>query len=230
MITIEKFKEALRTVASQEFAHIPMNPPKHIFSRKYDKKIQRLLNSVSKHGKAPLGVFYKAVLIPAACLIIFITSVTQIKAIREPFFKLLTTIYEAFIEVDFTGNGSTYILQEYQLNYVPEEYTLTDKQVTPTTVYYKYENSIKNAIIFTQKSVQGTQISIDNENGILTTLIVSDMEILLYKSDFSTEARWTQEGYYMSLTCIGDFDEETITKMIESVNVVDDIANTDIYE
>lgn len=222
MITHEEFVEALRIVASQEFADIPENPPEHIFSKKFERKMKRLIKSMNKYGRPPMRTLHKAALITTACLIIiFITSATQIKAIREPLIEFIMTIYETFIDVDFAGSGPAFIVQEYTLNYFPEEYTLIDKHTSTITIYYKYTNKQKNIIIFTQEVIKDNKASIDNEKGPLYTLFISNMEVLLYKSDFSTIARWSQDGYYMKLTCIGDFDEATIISMIESVKAVE---------
>ena len=220
-MTREEFKEALRIVASQEFADIPLNPPEHVFSQKYERKMKRLLDSLNKHGRAPLSILHKTALIAAACLIIFIASVTQIKAIREPLIEFIMKIYETFIDVDFTGNGPAFIVQEYQLNYVPEEYALTDKRASSNSIYYQYKNPSNNAIIFIQELLLNKQAFIDNEHGEITNILVADKEVLVYKSDFSIAAYWSQDGYYMKLTCIGDFDEATIISMIESVKAVE---------
>ncbi len=220
-MTREEFKEALRVVASQEFANIPLNPPEHVFSQKYERKMKRLLDSVNKHGRAPLSILHKIALIAAACLIIFIASVTQIKAIREPLIEFIMNIYKTFINIDFAGNGPAFIAQEYTLNYAPEGYTLIDKRTSSKDVYYKYADTNKNTIIFVQTAVKNTQLSIDNEKCEVYTFFISNMEILLYKSTLYIETRWSQDGYYMCLTCPVDFDEVTITKMIESVKAVE---------
>ena len=230
MITHEEFIEALRIVASQEFADIPENPPEHVFSKKFERKMKRLINSMNKYGRPPMRIMHKVALITAACLIIFITSATQIKAIREPLIEFITTIYETFIDVYFTGSGPVFIVQEYVLNYVPEEYVLADKRISTNTIYYRYTDEQEHTITFIQKAVNNTQSSIDNETGDVYTFYISDMEILLYKFDFSTEVHWSQDGYYMCLTCIGDFDEATIIKMIESVKAVDETTDDGISE
>ncbi len=225
MISQEEFKEALRAVASSEFADIPANPPEHTFSPRFEKKMKRLLDSVNKRGKAPMRALHKAAITAAVSFIIIATSVTQIKAIREPFMELFTNICKTFIDIDFVGNGPGFIVYEYQLNYVPEEFTLIDKQSTPSNVYYKYQNTAEDTITFIQRVVKDTQASIDNEQGELKTIQVSDIEVLIYESDFCIEALWIQGAYYMNLTCIGDFDEATVIDMIESMEAVENAAN-----
>ncbi len=221
MISQEEFKEALRIVASSEFADIPANPPEHTFSPRFEKKMRRLLDSVNKKGKAPMRALHKAAITAAVSFIIITTSVTQIKAVREPFVELIKTIYTTFVDINFVGNGPGFIVYEYQLNYVPEEFTLSDKQSAPHSIYYKYEDTADDTIIFIQKAVKNDQTSIDNEQGELKTIQVSDLEVLIYESDFCIEARWIQDAYHMKLTCIGDFDEAMVIDMIESVEAVE---------
>ncbi len=175
--------------------------------KKFERRMNRLINSMNKYGRPPMHSLYKAALIAAACLTIFIASATQIKAIREPGIEFILNFYERFIDIHFAGSGPAFIVQEYQLNYIPEEYVLTDKRSSSKSIYYQYANLSDNTITFIQKALAGKQVSIDNEHGEITNILVGDKEILVYKSNSSIIAFWSQDGYYMELTCIGDFDE-----------------------
>ena len=66
---------------------------------------------------------------------------------------------------------------------------------------------------------------LDNEQGTIKTQILSDTEILIYSSDDCIIANWVQDNYNMILSCIGDFNESEVIKMIESVRAVEPDAS-----
>ncbi len=220
-MTREEFKEALRIVASDNFDDIPDNPPEHVFSARHQRRMRRLFKSVERRDKTTMRTLPKVAMIAVATITAFTFSVTQIKAIREPFLELVTNIYDKFATVDYVGNGHDHIVDTYKLTYIPDGFSLVQKQETVKNIFYEYHNTSDKSIIFDQFAANSAHYNIDNENGTFSTFNIFDMEITLYQSDYCDIAYWSQDGYYMKLTLIGDFSKDTIIKMIESVKPID---------
>ncbi len=225
-MTREEFNEALRTAVSSEFEHINDDIPEHVFSPRFERRMNRLLRSVRKHGTSPRKVFYKRLTTIAASFLLFIIATTQVQAIREPIVNFVTKIYDIYKEITFEGDVSSTIARQYELGYVPEGFSLSSDSHSLARIFYKYTNNINEYITFNQGTTREAGIFIDTEKTTSKQLNINNLEATLYQLENITYIQWIQDTYYMGITCRGSFEEAEIIKMVESVRVVEGEADT----
>ncbi len=221
-MTREEFCAAFEEAVSREFDFID-DMPDHEFSPKFEKKMNRLIKSFKKRGRPPLKTFHKAALIAAASFVIIITTMTQVKAMREPIINFISTTHENFTLIRFDSNNiADSITCEYQLTNIPDGFILTNYQKSSDSIYTQYKNDAGDTIRLVQNIITpDSKIHLDNERGETKNLTISDVKVLLYTSDFSIMAFWTQDNHNIKLSCIGNFTEEAVVDIIESIKPVE---------
>lgn len=118
-MTREEFNDILRNAVSREFDDIPQDVPEHVFSAKFERRMNRLLLSVEKYGTTPLRAFCKRGTTIAATVFILTIAATQVRAISEPIVNVISKVYDIYKELAFDGDVSTTITKEYALGYIP---------------------------------------------------------------------------------------------------------------
>ena len=71
---------------------------------------------------------------------------------------------------------------------------------------------------YTQAITNETTIYLDTEKANSKTITISGYEAYLYSEESVMYAMWLYDGYYFELTCYGDFGEDDMINLIQSIS------------
>lgn len=219
-MTKAELKNAFREAAAYEFRDIPHDESliQYEFSAEFEKKMNKLINRQKKKTWHWVNTAPKRIALIAAVAIMLFTTACSVPAIREPVVKFVTEVYETFTEYFFESDtvDTEVISKKYKLTYLPSGFEETDIYEDDITITTTYENENGDSIWLTQR-VGEISASVDAEHGETKTLNVSGYEVDLYLRDGTTHAIWIQDTYVFEITCYGDFSEQDMVDLIESV-------------
>ena len=193
----------------------------HTFSPAFEQKMNRVIRAQSK----PYYRFVntnakKAVLALAAILILLITMVFSVSALREPVVRFIVEVYEKFSDVFFHQQEEQFP-NELEVYYVPawlpEGYQADDAQTIDVinlcerTFVHKSENDI----IFKQYIITGTVSRIDTEGITPKSVTVNGNEGLFYSNNGIQRLLWNNGQYGFSI--FGPVTEAELLRMAESL-------------
>ena len=168
----------------------------------------------------------------AASIILLFTLAMSVRAIREPFFEMVRTIFDKYDELTFEGDGKTYIQEIYGVTAIPEDYTMTLEIINSAAVARDYQNSEGNRILFSQSAGDGTMVNVDNEHTISQTMEVGEKEVYVVRfihkdaGQDSVVAFWVENGYSFDLSFYGEITLEELAELIQSVQITETASIT----
>lgn len=218
-MTKAELKNAFREAASYEFREIPRDDSliQHEFSPEFERKIAKLIQKEKEFFWHFVNTASKRVAVIAAVLVMLLTTACSVEAIREPIVRFLIEVYETFTEYTFEGEKSETITKEYQMSTVPEGFTQTDYFKEDAVIITTYENSDGDMIRFSQSITTDTNLFIDNESSVTKIIDVSGREVHLYIQDGLPSAIWLEDTYLFKVFCHGDFSEQSVIDIIETI-------------
>lgn len=218
-MTKAELKNAFREAASYEFREIPRDDSQiqHEFSPEFEWKIEKLIRKEKKLLWHFVNTASKRVAVIAAVFVMLLTTACSVEAIREPIVRFLIEVYESFTEYTFEGQKSDTITKEYLMSTVPEGFTQTDYFKDDAGITTTYENEHGDMIRFSQTITNETDLSIDGEYAKTEIVDVSGREVHLYLRDGISVAFWIEDTYLLKIVCHGDFSEQSIINIIETI-------------
>ena len=225
-MTREEFKRAFDEAMDYDFAFLE-NMPEHEFSASFERKMRKIFLRTNRKGDIFSMAASKKFLAMAASFIIVCICTMQVDAISEPIIKLINTVYDKFNLITFNDHSThDYITCEYKLTYVPDDFVVARHTKGTASIFTEYSNATNDIIKLLQKTIKhDSQGYLDNEQGTINTLNISNMDVIMYTSDASIIALWIQDNYNIELAWIGDYDEAEFIRMIESVRAVEPDAS-----
>ncbi|MEF2688323.1 MAG: DUF4367 domain-containing protein, partial [Christensenellales bacterium] len=209
------FNRALREAVSGELSDAILHEAKipHTFSDGFLRKMDKLTKAEkSRFWRMTSTVPKRFAVIMASLLIITLTA-CSIPSVRAAVVGFIKETYDNCVRL-FTGDvGSNKISDQYGLTELPDGFTETDRTESNSRRIVSYQNANGNQIILTQNTAEDYSVFLDNENGKLSEITLSDMNISVYKSDDCTVGIWLQDEYAFHLTVYGDYDMDFIMKL-----------------
>lgn len=220
-MTREDLFNALREVASEEFAHIPNEEDiEYEFSERFNKKMDKLFKKIERNYTYPTVKISKRIITVIAAVLIIFAGLMSVSAIREPIVNFVLEFFEEHIDFGFSGDVSQEIEYEYGFSEIPEGFELTVKNNEGGTVYTEYTNThTGDIIILTQSITDGNSLSVDNEHGNTSVEQIGETPVFLYdgiEQDYF-QASWTYETYSLILIYYGDIEKESFLELVKSI-------------
>ncbi len=211
---------AFREAATYEFRDIPRDDSQipHKFSAEFEYKIAKLIQKEKSFFWHFINTASKRVAVIVLVFVMLFTTTCSVKAIREPIVRFLTEVYETFTQYFFEGEKTNVITEKYQISAIPTGFSEESVFETDTVITVVYQNAQNNTIHFTQSITDGTTIYLDSEKGDRKTIAVSEYEVHLYSQNGVLFAMWVHDGYYFEVVCYGDFSENHMISLIQSVS------------
>ncbi len=213
------FNRALREAVSGELSDAILHEAKipHTFSDGFLRKMDKLTKAEkSRFWRMTSTVPKRFAVIMASLLIITLTA-CSIPSVRAAVVGFIKETYDNCVRL-FTGDvGSNKISDQYGLTELPDGFTETDRTESNSRRIVSYQNANGNQIILTQNTAEDYSVFLDNENGKLSEISISDMNVTVYESDDCTVAVWLQDSYAFHLAVYGDYDTDSIIRLIKSV-------------
>lgn len=207
---------------------------KQAISEGLDRKIDRVVNSCTdevvcseKHniamrtivyGKADakrasspklkriIAILVAAALLLTSCGIIFRN---EIREIFEEFFVKLTYPYDE-------TEGNT-IEEIYELTYLPEGYSLSNENIRPICVQYKYINKTGDYFWFEQKTIDGTDFYVDSESGYARIDNIENYEVYYRFTDQKHVYVWNNGKYSMFIRSSLEISTSEIVSILKGL-------------
>lgn len=218
---LTKFKE-------WEFSTVPNeNEIEHIFSDKYLKAKEKLLNKLGHSYWKYVNTIAKKVAIIILTLIVVLSSLMSVEAIREKVINFVFKIYSTFTEIEyFDQNNSKYIDTYYSIHQLPKTYTkiFTNSNESISTTYWS--NASQEDIILVQ-NLTSTKHAFNSEHGDISEVIINDTPCLVCKNQTLYCCYWEFDGYRFELVYPLDLGEEFMSDVVGKLVEIDpeDINN-----
>lgn len=217
-MTKAQLKNAFREAAAYEFRDIPRDESQiqYEFSAEFEKKMSKLISHQKKKTWHWVNTAPKRIAIIAAVAIMLFATACTVPEIREPVVKFVTEVHETFRDYFFEGDDAAVITQKYNITSLPSGFEEIDTLENDTVIITTYVNEDGDLICFAQFASE-TSFTVDTEQGEHRILDVSEYEVNLYTSEGVQHAIWIHDIYLFELTCYGDYSEQDMIDMIESV-------------
>lgn len=210
---------ALREVVSSEFSNIPMNEDEihYTFSNRFLNKMDKLTKAEKSRFWRMTNTAPRRVAVVLVSLLIIILTACSIPPVRAAVVGFIKETCDNCVRL-FTGDvGSNKISDQYGLTELPDGFTETDRKESNSRRIVSYQNAKGDQIILSQSITEDYSVFLDNENGELSEINISDMNVSVYESDDCTVAVWLQDSYAFHLAVYGDYDMDFMIRLIEAV-------------
>lgn len=218
-MTENNLSMALREVVSSEFSNIPINEDEinYTFSNRFLNKMDKLTKAEKSRFWRMTNTAPRRVAVVLASLLIIILTACSIPPVRAAVVGFIKETYDNCVRL-FTGDvGSNKISDQYGLTELPDGFTETDRTESNSRRIVSYQNANGNQIILAQSITEDYSVFLDNENGKLSEISISDMNVSVYESDDCTVAVWLKDSYAFHLAVYGDYDMDFMIRLIEAV-------------
>lgn len=216
-----KFKKALAEALINEYEMSVPQMNEHIFSKKFEKKMKKLIGRRQKPYYKLINRAWKR----AACLVIAIiistTIVMQAEAIRNLFKDFFVHIYDKFSAVKSINEDNapetieniytiTYELHDYEIIY--EDYNDYIRNIT-----YKNEDIV---IDYFQYVKFAYDVHLNTENADIETLLINGTEMIYFKDNHEyNHLIWDNGDYIISIS--SNINKNLLIEIAESVQKVE---------
>ncbi len=214
-------KELLEKYLDAQFSFLPPENEAHYeFSDNFNKKMEKLIKQVKHPYLIYINTTAKKVAVAVACIVLILTSLLSVTAVRE---KIVDFFYEIFdthtsVEVEFQ-DSKTQIDKYYTLSYLPNDYKLAYEyrdDIISDTVWMITDN--KTISLFQEISFRN-KVTLNSEDVNVEERTVNNTPCLFMNQENNCIYFWEFDGYNFTLTydvSLGeDFAAEVIGKLVE---------------
>lgn len=220
---INILKESLLLIERQELAALKNLVGEEITpSPAYRKNMERLVRRESSWQRKLLkNKKRKLLAILIAALLIF-SSIFSVSAVREPIIEYAISVYEEFTHFFFeesTENNLKIIQKEYQVTWVPQDYTLTSCIKSEADIHYQWSQK-DHYISFNQTILGIDSIHLNTEKSEVSTF---EMDGQLYYYNNSVHMYfiiWTTNDYSFNLACSETIGWDNVLKILEGIQPI----------
>ena len=218
----QKGKEILKeALGDYELSFDEKYPPEEmdvVFSKKYQKNIDRMLSGKQKSHPKFLNTSWKRVVASIVVVAMVFGGSMTVKAFREPVVEFFTNIYEKIVEIFFDDDDIAKAPSEietiYTLGYVPDGYVEEsfDSDELTTKIYWTNGD---DKIYFKQYTLD-SETHLDNEISDYQIFCICDIKIAMIEKYGKRILFWNDDEYAFTLTMSVDVSEEDYVNMIKS--------------
>ena len=213
---LELFKQALDEAVSNKFDNMAADCTEEIVCSDRHKLAMRTIIYGKTESKGVWSPKMKRIvaIIVAAALLLTSCGIIFRNEIREVFKEL-------FASITFEGDKSEVNTIEdiYQLNYVPDGYSLAEKRFSPLSVVYKFVESNGNIIRFEQHVLGGTDFTVNSESGYSKILTLDTCAIYYRCTKASHTYIWNDNDYSLFIRSSTALQNEELIKIINGITV-----------
>ncbi|MBR4634769.1 MAG: DUF4367 domain-containing protein [Clostridia bacterium] len=190
------------------------------FSPRFEERMQALLQSGRPAAKRSVPI-RRILWIAAAAVLVLCSLAFTSKRIRSSVAGFLVQVFGDHVEYSDPEITKMAIEEEYGLVPVPEgfvEYKTIKTEDYICIFYVKGENTM---LCLKQRASSNVSESVDNEHGVFEEYGINGKTVLIYLTETTAHAAWTEDGYYFSLayTSVSQVDLDQIIDYISSVAV-----------
>ena len=225
---IALIKEALLEEDLREMAIIDALPDEEfVFSEKYKTEMQKLLNNHKKYTHKANRFIPKRLAGVLAAILITLTLMMSISAIRKPVVKFIVNVYENFISIFAEEDEGVKPPQEIENIYLPTN-DIQGYSIQSSYNQGKISSTVwindNNEMIFLEQSVleNNYQAFLDNESIKYETTRIDTYNIYYIIKKDSYFMVWSNGKYMFKMLFPSTMEFSEIEKIIESMEAVED--------
>jgi len=218
-ISKTEFKNAFREVVSMEYEEIPAdeNSIDYCFSERFEKKMEKLIQSQKKAHWHYVNTAGKRVAVAALICLMLFTTACGIKPVREGMISFFTKVFDTFVQYFFEGDTSEVIVYEYQIKKLPEGFIQTGCFRTDLGITTVYENQEGSKIELDQSATQNIAVTFDAETSEYLNYNQGELQVDIYIGEGIKQAVWVKDTYMFVISVYGEIDIELMKEMILNV-------------
>lgn len=219
--TDEMLKSALAKARDLRLEAIEQVEVEHELSAGFKKKMDRLIKAERKPYYSLVNTQWKRIAaIIIAVLIIGITTIVSVPALRTGLYEMIEDIYEKYSRISFRKVSEAPIelgpFIEYGLSYVPEGFTFIEGYVDvenhrKTHIY----SDGKNQINFRQSLLHGSRFMLNTEDAEFLTEYINGAEMYYLKQEDFELIFW-HDGTYLLIVSVFE-DREILMDVVLGV-------------
>ena len=154
--------------------------PDHVFSARFEKKMEKLIAKEAAHPWSSRHPAAKPLIAAAVVILLLFALSISVGAVRDPIVHFFLRHFKDHAEVVFETPQKTTIEQEYELTLIPEGFQLVQRNVTDFGISSTYENDNGGFLIFEQ-SLPGVSegTTFDNERARLYTEMIDGRAVFV---------------------------------------------------
>lgn len=173
--------------------------PDHVFSERFEKKMDRLIRREAAHPWAVSHTLTRNLIAAAIVIILLFIMCMSVGAIRNSIFKFFQQHFEAHDDVIFEMPKKMGIEQEYVITNLPEGFLLKEEEKSDIDIIRNYENEQGDLISLNQELSYKDGIALDNEHSQYNVMEIDGHGIFISTSMNKTNIIWEQDGYVFLL-------------------------------
>lgn len=225
---IKLLKEALLEEDLREMAIIDSLPDEEfVFSEKYKKEMQKLLNKHKKYTRNSNRFIPKRLVGVLVAILITLTLMMSISAIREPVVKFIVNMYDSFISIFIEEDKGAKPPQEIENMYLPTD-GIQGYRIQSSYNQGKISSTVwindNNEMVFLEQSVleNNYQAFIDNESMYYKTTVIDIYEVYYTEKNSSFGVVWSNGEYMFKMLFPNTIEFQEIEDIIISFEIVED--------
>lgn len=191
----------------------------HKFSKQFEKKMKKLIR---QEKRTPLMRSFVGYGKRAAAILLVIISITllttmSVEAYRVRFFQIITEIFEEYTSIRFESEEgvSDRSLIEVNPEYIPEGFSILEKDLDDYGNRIIYRNTNDEEIIYDQMLISNGQIIFDTEGVEVETMELGDQKITYFTNKGVSQIYWNDDLYMY--TFHSTIDMEELIEMAKSI-------------
>lgn len=224
-ISDELLYRVLADVEAMYLQEIPQQVPEHNFSRRFEKRMQRLIKEERRSPQVQKAVTFskRAILVLAALLVMAIGMVMSVEGLRVQFFKLVSETFEKYTAIAFDKNeavsteDSSFV--QYELSYIPEGFSVESEICEPVTKvhYVVYSNKEGKVINLSQECLENVSTSINTEGVSQEKISINGFDGYCFSNIGLQSIYWYNNEYLFMVS--SSLDRNTVLKIAESIRI-----------
>lgn len=210
---LEEYEKELPT--DEEVADVTFTP-------EFEAKMERLLRRQSKPYYVLVNTAGKRVAsVILAVLLGLMVTTFSVKALREPFIRFITEMFEKFTSIVFVQNeepdDEPFVFEKMEPQYVPEGYVVDSVVETEAVYNVKYTHSTMTLIDYKQRRSVNVEMNIDTESTAYQPITIAGLEGVKYKNKDTITLTFCNKHYMFALVAPITLDENELLRMAESI-------------
>ena len=188
------------------------------FSKKFERRMQRLLRRADKIYYPMINTLSKRVACVALSITLLLSVTTlSVKALREPFFQFIVETYETFTDLFFPKEEPSSSFVPVAPTYIPEGYSERSRKTDHVSITITYQNELGQSLDYMQLlNGGGITTSVDTENAITHKLMLKNStEAILVEKNGYKQIIFRNDNCIFEL--IGVISQEELIKAAESL-------------
>lgn len=219
-MTKAELMNAFRDAANAEFEGSSPNESDYCyeFSDGFERRMDGLIRSESRASWRFVNTNPKRLVIIALAILVTSFAVAcAVPEIRESIAGFFVKMFSDHAEIEITDTIRERIDDIYELDPVPDGFSLSHKTADEINVYLEYMDYNGNVIFLDQRAMDVASIGFDNSSAAYCERSINGKSVLILFSDSYAQAFWEEEGYLFQLWYSSSVDLETFSAWIDSV-------------